>query len=92
MARDGIAGAGRDPSPDSRVEDRVRAADGTGSGGARAERTVGRPRSRLRGDDSDTACMTRETAVPTAHPASGGVELVVAGTAVLLALSLLLLL
>jgi hypothetical protein len=36
--------------------------------------------------------MTRESAVPTAHPASAGVELVVAGTAVLLALSLLLLL
>jgi hypothetical protein len=36
--------------------------------------------------------MTRESAVPTDRPAAGGVDLVVAATVVLLALSLLLLL
>jgi hypothetical protein len=36
--------------------------------------------------------MTRESVAPTARPTSGGVDLVVAGAAVLLALSLLLLL
>ncbi len=58
----------------------------------RAERTVRAVRSRHWDRDGDTATMTRESAAPTARPAAGGVDIVVAGAAVLLTLSLLLLL
>ena len=58
----------------------------------RAQRTLGPVRSRRPLRCGHTATMHREPAVPTALPTAGGDVVVVAVTAVLLALSLLLLL